>query len=164
MSMKCPIISKTLIIADDAQLAAQISCGLARSGSYVPIMDGPRLTRPDRHVEVIRRNNAAARAKPSSIILAGLSEDSYQAVVEGFTPGLQQRIKRVSAIPESDAAAEIGRTSPVCWGRDRIGIGLLKALRARSNITFSAEASPSSSLRQNSIIWSFVRKVRTSPR
>jgi hypothetical protein len=111
MSMKCPIISKTLIIADDAQLAAQISCALARSRSYVPVKDGPRLTRPDRHVEVIRRNNAAARVKPGSIILAGLSEDSYRAVVEGFTPRLQQRIKRVSAIAELDVAAEIGRTS-----------------------------------------------------
>jgi hypothetical protein len=76
---------------DHAQLAAQVSCVVARSGNYLPIMDGPRLTRLDRQVEVIRRNNAAARAKPDNIILAGLSDESYRAIVEGFTATLRQR-------------------------------------------------------------------------
>ena len=31
---------------------------------------------------------------------------------------------------------------PLTWGRDRIGIGLLKALRARSSIVFSDDPSP----------------------
>src|SRR5216684_216444 len=97
MSMKCPIISKTLVIADDARLAAQVSCAIARSGSYLPIIDGPRLTRPDRHLEVIRRNNAAARAKPDHIILAGLSDESYDAIMRGFTLHLRQRTERISA-------------------------------------------------------------------
>jgi hypothetical protein len=34
------------------------------------------------------------------------------------------------------------RTPPLAWGRDRIGAGLLKALRARSGIVFSDEPSP----------------------
>jgi hypothetical protein len=62
--MKCPPISKIFIFADDAKLAAQLSCMLARPGLYLPVCDGPRLQRPDRDTEIIRRHNAAARASP----------------------------------------------------------------------------------------------------
>ena len=91
--MKCPTLTPTLVIADDARLAAQISCVLARPGSYVPVVDGPRMTRPDRDAEVIRRNNAAARVKADSIILAGLPDDAASAIL-GRLP--TKRVMRVA--------------------------------------------------------------------
>jgi hypothetical protein len=45
-----------------AHFAAQISCILARSGAYLPVVEGPRLTGPDRDAEIVRRNNAVALA------------------------------------------------------------------------------------------------------
>jgi hypothetical protein len=45
MRSKCPIISETLIIAHDPHLAAQLSCLLASPGSYLSILDAPRLQR-----------------------------------------------------------------------------------------------------------------------
>src|SRR5438105_13906036 len=74
--MHCPMLMDTLVIADDARLAAQLSCRLSRPGCYLPVIDGPRLTRPDRHAEVLRRNNAAARAQGKVVYLAGLSTDA----------------------------------------------------------------------------------------
>jgi hypothetical protein len=92
-AMKIPALLPTLVIADDAQLAAQISCALARPGAYLPILDGPRLTRLDRDAEVVRRNNAAGRAKPDIILLAGSSDDARDAITNRFTPRLRSKIK-----------------------------------------------------------------------
>ena len=47
MSPKCPRISETLIFAGNSRLAAKLSCLFAAPGVYVPIMDAPRLQRPD---------------------------------------------------------------------------------------------------------------------
>lgn len=142
MKLKCPSLTPTLVIADDAQLAAQISCILARPGHYVPVVNGPRMTRPDRDAEVIRRNNAAARVKADCIIFAGLPEDSALAM-SGRLPA--RRIKHVATTGDLrtlSAGSPPLKTPPLVWGRDRIGIGLLKALRARTSIEFSDNASP----------------------
>jgi hypothetical protein len=145
MSIKCPILSKTLVIADDALLAAQASCVLAQAGTYLTILDGPRMMRPDYHAEVIRRNNAAGRAKPERIIIAGISDEAYNAMMRGFSPGLRGRMHRVNDLAEierllNDKSPLQG--PPLEWGHDRIGVGLLKALRARSGILFSDGPSP----------------------
>src|SRR5690242_5627635 len=123
--MKCPIVSPVLVIADDARLAAQISCVLAEPTTYLPIVDGPRIIRPDLESEVIRRNNAAARVKASLILLAGLSAESADAVHRHFSPRFQSRMKRISTV--SDIKPSKGLGSALIWGRDDIGIGLLKA-------------------------------------
>jgi hypothetical protein len=143
--MHCPILLPTLVIADDAKLAARVSCVLAKPGAYVPVIDGPRLTRPDREAEVIRRNNAAGRVKPSEIILAGLAEASFDALNRGLAPRLRAMCRRISTPDEADPLS-LGRPSlkgaPLIWGSDRIGIGLLRALRSGSSIVFEDCASP----------------------
>lgn len=140
--MRCPDLISTLVIADDARLAAQISCIFARAGSYVPIVDGPRLTRPDYHAEVIRRNNVAARIKPELIVFAGLANETDAALTNHLP---SKRIKRVMSPNEMHLLSRVGpalKTPSLVWGRDRIGIGLLKALRARTNIEFTETPSP----------------------
>jgi hypothetical protein len=142
-SMKVPALLPTLAITDDAQLAAHISCAFARQGTYLPIIGGPRLTRPDRDAEVTRRNNASARAKPDIILLAGLSADAHDAIMRRFAPRLRSKIKPLARASDlDDFGLEAPRSSPVAWGRDRIGIGLLKALYTRTGIAFSDNPSP----------------------
>ena len=141
--MKCPILQRTLLISDDARLAAQVSCVFAQPGAYLPVVDGPRLTRPDRDAEVVRRNNVAARARSNRVLLAGLSDESRAAIANRFNPRLRPTFQRIETI--EDAYAIDGAqpsVPPVMWGRDRVGIGLLKALRARTNIVFSDDPSP----------------------
>jgi hypothetical protein len=145
MTITCPVISKTLLIADEAKLAGQASCVLAQLGTYLPIIDGPRMMRPDRHAEMIRRNNAVARAKPDRIILAGISDETYAALQQGFRPTLRARLHRIASEGEIQSLRLDNsslRQPPLSWGRDRIGVGVLKALRARSGILFSDELSP----------------------
>jgi hypothetical protein len=142
--MQTPTLLPRLIIADDARLAAQISCVLARPGAYLPIIEGPRLTRPDRDAEIIRRNNAAARARADLILLAGLTDEAADAITNRFRPKLLSKLKRVSSLGEvSHLSRDIAPLhSSILWGRDRIGVGLLKALYGRSGISFSDDPSP----------------------
>jgi hypothetical protein len=139
--MKCPPLSTHLVIADDPRLAAQASCALAVPGAYLPVIDGPRMERSDVPAEVARRNNAAARAKAAHIIAAGLSDDSFTALATGFRPKLLPKMQRIYAASELPAVRSL-QEPPIAWGRDRIGIGLLKALRQQRSIVFADSPSP----------------------
>lgn len=143
--MKCPRLSSNLIIADDARLAARVSCALAVPGAYLPVIDGPRMARPDIDAEVARRNNAAARTKATRIIAAGLSNDSFNALANGFRPKLLPKMLRIGAASELNFAHPF-LEPPITWGRDRIGIGLLQALRQHRSIVFSDALSPTEAI------------------
>ena len=142
--MKCPELSRTIIISDMARLAAQLSCALAKPGVYLPVIDGPRLTRPDGEAETIRRNNAAARANADRIIFAGLSEES-DAAFHGHLPA--GRIVRVAGFDDIKLVEPNALERPkLVWGRDRLGIGLLKAMREGAMLSFNDEPSPRESV------------------
>src|SRR4051812_23609904 len=83
VTVQCPQISEVAIIADDAHLAAQLSCVLAARRKYLPILEQPRLTRPDRDGEVIRCTNALARSKAKHFIFAGLGDITSTALSVG---------------------------------------------------------------------------------
>jgi hypothetical protein len=97
--------------------------------------------RPDRNAEVIRRSNAAVRARSDRIILAGISNETYDAIMRGFAQGLRGCIERITDEAEIQTNSSL-HAPPLAWGRDHIGLGVLKALRARSAIVFSDEPSP----------------------
>lgn len=140
----CPLISPSLVIADDARLAARISCALAKPGYYLPVVEGPRMSRIDRDAEVVRRNNAAARVKPNTIFLTGLSDVSFNAITARFSRRLQSKIRRIGTSEDIDGLCANNQRAgpPLVWGRDRIGIGLLRALHARVSIVFEERPSP----------------------
>jgi hypothetical protein len=144
--MKCPPISEFFIFSDDAKLAAQLSCALAKPDVYLPVCDGPRLQRPDRDAEVLRRHNAAARARTETAFMAGLSDESYEALRQSLN---QHRTVPCHRITSASEVLAVPRSSgrrdpePLRWGQDRIGIGLLKALRSGRDIAFDANPSRS---------------------
>ncbi|WEX76855.1 hypothetical protein PYH37_005205 [Sinorhizobium numidicum] len=135
--MKTPAISKLLIVADDAKLAAQASCRFSSSGQYLPIVDGPRMSRPDWPDEVLRRSNVAARIRPEQILFAGVSDTGCEAMCSQLP---RSRIERVST--SSDLPPFSSNRPPLRWGRNRIGLGLLTALRAKTEIFFDDTESP----------------------
>lgn len=141
MLSNCPPLSDFVVIADNARLAARLSSLLARPREYLPVIDGPRMQRPDREAEVIHRTNAVARSRAKRVFLAGLTDLSADALTQRLPRG---RCIRVNAADDLDgfAAAGIAVGPPLIWGRDRIGIGLLQALRMRRSIVFEDQASP----------------------
>jgi len=148
--MQCPTFAKALIVADNDRLAAQLSAIFARPGTYVPVMDGPRLQRPDGENEVVRRNNAAARVQPRQIFLAGLSRES-ELSFRGHFPQ-----SRTYSVPfETDLRALSERvpgapTGYLDWGCDNIGLGLLQALYSRQLLRFHDTSSASLPVRGRS--------------
>lgn len=139
--MKAPTLSPYLVVSDQPRLAAQVSCALSYPGFYLPVVDGPRLTRPDATAEIVRRNNAAARGGARAILLVGLAEESVSAFERKYP---NYPFGRVPDQPTADKlrSGSMASTEPLRWGTNRIGIGLLKALRAGSSIIFDDSASP----------------------
>jgi hypothetical protein len=140
--MKCPPISEQFIFADDPKLAAQLSCALAAPGVYLPVCDGPRMQRPDHAVEVLRRNNAMARVHANVAFMAGLSDDAFSALSRPLNSGGNVPCHRVSSGNIASITRQGHDREVLIWGRDRIGVGLLKALRAGQDIVFEDKPSP----------------------
>ena len=117
--MACPPIVRSLVIAEDARLAAQMSCALTVPGHYLPVVEGPRLLHPDPGAELVRRNNAAAKVQPDSIFMTGLSDQPYEALMARFASHLKERARRISMAEEIDLLADPARFKgpPLTWAR-----------------------------------------------
>jgi hypothetical protein len=146
VTVQCPEISDVAIIANDAYLAAQLSCVLAAPGKYLPILEQPRLTRPDRDAEVIRCTNALARSKAKHFIFAGLGDITSTALSVRVPAQKTIHVPTAGDISTLPLPVRKLDKEPLVWGKDRIGIGLLKALRSRRPIIFTGEPSPAESI------------------
>jgi hypothetical protein len=141
--MKCPPISDRFIFADDAKLAAQLSCALLAPGIYLPVCDGPRMQRPDNRFEILRRHNAMGRTRANIAFMAGLPDDAFSALSKSLNSRRSVPCHRISVPTDIVPLAQQKSDREVfVWGRDRIGVGLLKALRAGQNIRFDDTPSP----------------------
>jgi hypothetical protein len=132
--MKCTPIRQLAVLSDDAELAARLSCILNRPGYYLPVLDGPRMTRPDGDGEAARRNNAIARAGVKRVAFANLSAEQQEAMAR-LLPA-----RSLFSITGQDVSRILKVKPPpatLTWGRTYIGIGLLKALRSDRAIEFT---------------------------
>lgn len=130
-----------MIVSDDPELAAALSSALARRDTYLPVLDGPRLTRPDRSSEIVRRIATIAHAGSKSTFLAGLSEGARNALINKL-PNNHARVvgfDDVKALSVDPLRVERPR---LIWGRDRIGLGLLTALYSGQLVEFADQESP----------------------
>ena len=93
--------------------------------------------RPDADAEVVRRNNAAAALQPNVIILARLDQETSSALERCFPPRKTHRIASVADFEQKGLVRRGSKDDPLQWGRDRIGLGLLQALRTGKAIEFS---------------------------
>jgi hypothetical protein len=138
--MKCPPFSGKFIFADDAKLAARLCCKLSAPGVYLPVCDGPRMQRPDHKLEVLRRHNVVGRTRAKAVFMVGLSDDACNALTQSLASNPNVTCHHISSSNEI-GDWKSGRET-LNWGRDRIGVGLLKAMRAGQNIVFEDRPSP----------------------
>lgn len=136
MSVRCPQLLSKLVISDDPRLAARLSCRLARRGTYLPIIDGPRMMRPDRETEIIRRNNAAARVGADAVFLANVSDEANDRLIAKLPEGVVHRVRTFTDFKDQNEVFKPTDNEPLQWGETCIGLGLLHALRAGSDIVF----------------------------
>jgi hypothetical protein len=131
-----PILHAAIIMGDDPILIAQLSALLAKKGQYLPVMDGPRLTRPDAKAECDRRNNAVARSGARKIVMANMPTETVKRFFEQFPRDMTFTINQI----EQNTCTEMGlsrRTGEALrWGKANIGVGLLRALQKKVPIEF----------------------------
>jgi hypothetical protein len=111
-------------------------------GIYLPVCDGPRMQRPDHDIEVLRRHNAAGRARAQTVYFAGVPNSAFDVLSRSLSSRRKLPYHRVSSMDDIASLIQVQRKSGALrWGRDRIGIGLLKALRAGQSIIFEERPS-----------------------
>lgn len=141
MRVNCPNLSSEAIVSDDPELAAAVSSALARRDTYLPVIDGPRLTRPDHVSEVIRRIATIGKAGVKSTLLAGLSRAARESLIAKLPDGHAKVIGSGDVATLSVDQKRVDRERLI-WGRDRLGLGLLTALYNGQLIEFTDEVSP----------------------
>ena len=127
-----PPILPTVVFGDNARLLARLSTVIARKRAYLPLVDGPRVGRPDVDHEVIRRTNLLAAIKPERVFLVDLAAATQHLIEAHLPAGLTQPIDS-AGIAEMEATR---LSSALKWGKNRIGTGLLLALRKKQSIVF----------------------------
>jgi hypothetical protein len=141
VTIECPVLLPYLVVADDPQLAAHMSCLLAVKGAYLPVIDGPRMQRPDGAHEVIRRNNGIARAGVERVVLAGVESPGRTAMEAAIPKRMRIRVDHGEVLRRKLQEYR-GDMEPIQWGTTQIGVGLLKALRNGTTIEFNSRPSP----------------------
>lgn len=124
----------TVVLGDDARLMARLATVMARKRFYLPLVDGPRIGRPDADHEVIRRTNVAVTLKAEQVILVGLPEATHQ-LCAAHLPA--QMTSSIGSVEIADLEQGARFSSTLNWGKDKIGLGLLVALRQRQLIQFN---------------------------
>lgn len=107
------------------------------------------MTRPDHASEVTRRNNAIARVQPDRTLLAGLPNEGRKAMMAALPRD------HTEVVVDEDVAAlivdrKIRNNAPLQWGKEAIGLGLLRALYERRIIEFGDYPSPINSVKPHS--------------
>jgi hypothetical protein len=141
MAVAVPRILHTAIVSDDVLVAAALSCAFAQRGAYLPVLEGPRMAMGDGPAEAMRRRNALARAKGRQIFLAALDDDA-RAGLEAVLPANRRRVVADLADARTFIPADRLRRPPLAWGPDRLGVGLLHALRAGTTLEIGEAPSP----------------------
>jgi len=151
--MDCPKLLRTLVIGDDPRLLAQVSCLFARKNSYLPVIDGPRMTRQDYRAEISIRGNAAASMKAKNVLFVGLPEETCLRFSKQIPESVSRRISSVEDAEELTKLVRPLSGAPLAWGEDNLAYGLLTALRERRSITFGTHPSPSLPIPSQSGHW-----------
>ncbi len=141
MQVNCPVLSTAAIVSDDPEMAAALSSALACRRTYLPVLDGPRLTRPDRESEILRRVATIAHAGTKQTLLAGLPAEARDALLNKL-PQSHTKVVGFGDVAVLSVDPYRAERPRLVWGRDRIGLGLLKALYSGQLIEFTDKESP----------------------
>jgi hypothetical protein len=151
--MDCPKLIRTLVMGDNPKLLAQVSCLLAKKGCYLPVVDGPRMTRQDYLAEVSIRGNAAGNMRAKTVLFVGLPEETCSLFSRQVPASVSKRIALAEEVKETPGLARKLKAEPLFWGADNLAYGLLTALREQRSIAFGPHSSPALPVQTRSGHW-----------
>ena len=127
-----PTFERLALISDDAVFAAQISSLFRRARRYLPVMDGPRMERPDADNEVTRRRNALVMAGTKELLLGPMSRRGADRMRESWP------LRSMSGNVDEMVYALRGEVPPLKdelrWGKENLGVGLYTARLQRRRL------------------------------
>lgn len=141
-----PSFEKVAIIGNKPVLLAEILSNFTRRGHYLPVLDRPRMGRPDASNEIIRRNNALVMAQSRRVILIDVPCNEAEQLSQEWPVGT---FIQVTSSEESEAALKGWTTRPkkdLSWGRKNIGVGLLIARRSKKFLRIHDAESPTTTI------------------
>jgi hypothetical protein len=136
-----PAFENTVVIADDPVLAARISSLFGRPGRYLPVMDGPRMVRPDWSNEVVRRRNAIVMTGARHVLLGGLPQEAAAAMRPGL-PNCMVSDELEEHVQALRGSLKRPPKGVLAWGTDNLGIGVYLARLARRELEPSVKGAP----------------------
>lgn len=139
-----PPFESTALVADDAVLAARVSSLFTRPGRYLPVIDGPRMDRPDSSNEVSRRLDAVRRVGAKRLFLVGLDPRGVAAMKRRLAAGvdvagydqLRSQLKGYVKLPREQFQ----------WGTDNLGVGVYQARLERKELVIDPSCASTSAL------------------
>lgn len=142
--LAAPPFESAVVVTDDPVFAARISALFARPGRYLPVLDGPRMERPDAENEVVRRRNAMVMVSPRQVLMGALPASATEAMGQGW------KGRTVSDLYEEHVQALRGvvkrPTTALHWGTDNLGVGLYLARHAHQELQLDLDESPNVSV------------------
>lgn len=133
------------MIGDNPELLAEIASIIAVKRCYLPIIDSPRLHRPDAQNEITRRNNGAAKVRAKKVLFADVSDEVVNSFVGRFPSKIVHRISNTDDLSSLDLPQRVGE--PLIWGKENIAIGLLSALYAGKPLKLANEGQTATQLK-----------------
>lgn len=138
--LSVPSFEHSVLVTDDPLLAARISALFTRPGRYLPVMDGPRMARPDADNEVVRRRNGMVMTGARQVLLGGVAPQAAAAMRHGWKNCI------VSDAYEDHVQALRGvvkrPTDAFRWGPTNLGAGLYRARLEGKELLLDLASSP----------------------
>lgn len=129
-------------ITGNLEIAAKISALFSPENFYFPVIDPPRVKRPDASNEAIRRLNLLAQLHPKRIIFGNLSTEEKLSLVGGIPLA---KIDNVETAEELDAlikaiSGELDIKGVIECREDQVVLGLLLAKYEKKFIEIKSDA------------------------
>jgi hypothetical protein len=141
LMLTVPSFENSILVTDAPILAARVSALFVRPGRYLPVMDGPRMSRPDANNEVVRRRNAMVMTGARLVLMGGVSSSAVRAMRPGWddctiSDEYGDHVHALRGIVKRPIDA-------MRWGQDNLGVGLYQARLARKEFLPDLDTSPS---------------------
>ena len=124
-----PKVSKSVCITDDINIAIKFSLLFNQKNYYLPIIDAPRITRPDASNEAIKINNSIAQVQPHKIIFGNLKEKEISLFKNRLPEKLTNIIKSPNELEKIKGNWNSKYNKKMKWGLNNLGVGLLLAIK-----------------------------------
>ncbi len=134
MKINIPKLLSQVLITEEVQLAIDVSIALSKKNRYFPIIEPPRITRPDADTEATQINNSIARFnKLTNIIYGSLKEEEISLLNEHFHSGPINNIRIIDDLGIK-VSKRYNSLEELKWSEINVGVGLLNALKTQKKL------------------------------